>query len=210
MTFDHRVFRAGLHERALSKRYRQRWSDSLTASAARNIGVGWVKDVDNTQRIVAAAQAARADHLIDLLPQGYDTMLSRQYRDGVDLSRGQWQRICLARLFMKNAQILLFDEPTASLDIESEANLLREIAAIGADRLCILISHRILRSDLADRILVMEDGLVVEEGDHTHLIHRGGTYARLWRMYHTLEGSSSAHAPRAVQAGMETGRIARR
>lgn len=154
-----------------------------------NIGLGSVEHMDDRQRIASAAKGARLDGIIAGLPNGYGTMLAREFRDGRDLSLGEWQRVCLARLFMRDAPVMVYDEPSASLDIETESELLREISLSGKDRICILISHRMLRADIADRIVVIEKGNIVEQGSHDELVSIGGRYAHLWKIYHHLGGN---------------------
>ena len=155
-------------------------------SAKENIGIGSIDNYQNIQRIVTAAEKAKADDMIKKLPYGYDTVLSRQLDDGCDLSLGQWQRICLARLFMKDSSVMIFDEPTASLDIETEAHLLREVNNLAKERLCILVSHRMFRPGVAKRIVVMENGRIVEEGSHAFLCNSNGKYSRLCQLYNNL------------------------
>ena len=116
-------------------------------------------------------------------------MLGREFKDGRDLSLGEWQRVCLARLFMRDASVTVYDEPSASLDIETESELLREISLSGKKGICILISHRMLRADIADRIVVIEKGRIIEHGSHDALVSLGGRYAHLWKTYHLLGDS---------------------
>jgi ABC-type multidrug transport system fused ATPase/permease subunit len=155
-------------------------------SARENIGLGCREACEDMERIREAAQRARADSFICKLPAQYETCLSKLFVDGTELSGGQWQRVCLARLFMKDSGVFVFDEPTASLDIATEVHLLREITQLARDRLCILISHRSLRTGIADRIVVLEDGCVDEEGTYDELIARNGSFARLSKLYHTM------------------------
>jgi ABC-type multidrug transport system fused ATPase/permease subunit len=162
---------------------------SLTAKE--NIGLGSTEHIDNLERIINASKAARLHEIIVRMPDGYNTMLGREFRGGRDLSLGEWQRICLARLFMKDASLMLYDEPSASLDIETESEVLREINLTGKDRICILISHRMLRADLADRIVVIDKGKIVEHGDHDALVSDGGRYAHLWKTYHHLKDTKT-------------------
>jgi ABC-type multidrug transport system fused ATPase/permease subunit len=154
-------------------------------TAGENIGCGCVEKITDTNRIAAAARRARAEEFIRELPNRYDTPLTRMFTGGQDLSGGQWQRICLARLFMKDASVFIFDEPTASLDVEAEAALLEEIQAnISSERLCILISHRMFRAGIADHIVVLSRGEVLEEGTYDDLVARNGEFARLRRLFY--------------------------
>ncbi len=153
-------------------------------SAKENIGFGDIHQIEDTGKIIAAARRAKADSFIERFPQQYDIILSRLFKNGQELSLGQWQRICLSRLFMKNPPVLVLDEPTASLDIETEAHLLQEIAGLSRDKICILVSHRMFREDIADQIVVLGKGQIVENGTYRELIHGNGEFARLWKIYH--------------------------
>ena len=155
-------------------------------TAEENIGLGSVEQIGDRRKIVDAAKAARMDDIIKGLPNGYGTMLGKEFQDGQDLSLGEWQRVCLARLFMRAASVMVYDEPSASLDIETESELLREIGLSGKNGICILISHRMLRADIADRIIVIEKGRIIEHGTHDALVSLGGRYAHLWKTYHSL------------------------
>jgi ATP-binding cassette subfamily B protein len=158
---------------------------SYAFTAGENIGCGCVEKITDEHRIAAAARRARADEFIRELPNQYDTPLTRMFAGGQDLAGGQWQRICLARLFMKDSPIFIFDEPTASLDVEAEAALLEEIQAnLSSERLCILISHRMFRAGIADHIVVLSQGTVLEEGTYDDLVARNGEFARLRRLFY--------------------------
>jgi ATP-binding cassette subfamily B protein len=163
----------------------------FAVSAAENIGYGCVENLADHSRICEAARRAKAYEFINRLPYEFDTVLSRLFRDGHELSLGQWQRICLARLFMKDPPIMIFDEPTASLDIETEVHLLNEIARLAQDRICVLVSHRMFRHDIAEQIVILKDGQVVEQGRYEDLVNRDGEFARLHRLYH---GTAQNHA----------------
>ncbi|MHC4757542.1 MAG: ABC transporter ATP-binding protein [Planctomycetota bacterium] len=155
-------------------------------SAKENIGCGSVDDIENMDRVICAAKQARADQLIARLPNKYHTILSKLFKSGQELSLGEWQRICLARQFMKDAPVFVFDEPTASLDIETEAHFLNEIADLSKNKICILISHRIFRKNVADRIMVLDKGEIVEIGTYDDLIAQNGRFQQLWKLYHNL------------------------
>jgi ATP-binding cassette subfamily B protein len=167
-------------------------------AARENIGCGCVERIDETERVVRAARMARADTLVRALPFQYETILSKEFRNGQDLSLGQWQRICIARLFMKDAPVLIFDEPTASLDIETEAHLLVEIGQLARNRICLLVSHRLLRKDLADRALVLKGGEIVEAGPCDVLLEKNGEYSRLVQLYHSGGETRSVDAQTPV------------
>jgi ATP-binding cassette subfamily B protein len=131
----------------------------------------------------AAAQAASADGIIDALPGGWSTVLSRSYRGGADLSGGQWQRIALARALYRarvGGRVLILDEPTASLDVGAEVALFDQLLTHAAGCTAIVVSHRFSTVRRADRIVVLADGHVVEDGTHADLVARGGRYARLY------------------------------
>jgi len=155
-------------------------------SAHENIGVGrheWLKD---TERIVHAAQRAEADEFLARLPEGYDTMLGREFEGGWDLSVGQWQRMALARAFFRDAPLVILDEPTAALDARAEGKIFERLRELLRGRSVILISHRFSSVRGADRIYVLEAGQVVERGSHAELVACGGLYSELF----TLQASS--------------------
>jgi len=155
----------------------------LPFTAQENIGCGDLEHLENLDRVRQAAERAGADEFIRRLPLGYGTVLSKLFKDGSELSYGQWQRVCIARLFMKHAPVCIWDEPTASLDVEAEANLLREIAQLSLASISVLISHRALRPGIAARIVLLSSGCVAEEGDYDTLIRQNGEFARLCRLY---------------------------
>ncbi len=154
---------------------------------AENIALSDVAGGEENRRIVAAARRANVDSFIAGLPRGYETMASRVFDGGVELSVGQWQRVCLGRLFLKESPVMVLDEATASLDVETEAHLLKEIVATFQDRIRILVSHRTFRSGLADQVIVMKAGEIIEAGTHEDLMETASEYARLWQLYHSFE-----------------------
>ncbi|MDQ1709057.1 MAG: ATP-binding cassette, subfamily bacterial, partial [Frankiaceae bacterium] len=135
-------------------------------SASDNIGVGRSEHIDDRDRVRTAARHAGAEEFLARLPFGYDTMLSRLYRGGRELSLGQWQRLALARAFHRDAELLILDEPTASLDARAEHNLYQSVRTLFADRSVLLIAHRFSSVRSADRIYVLDSGRVIEHGSH--------------------------------------------
>jgi ATP-binding cassette subfamily B protein len=146
------------------------------------IGIGDPDRIEDREAIRDAARRAGAESVIARLPRGEETELSREFDGGSELSGGEWQRIALARAFMRDAPILLLDEPTAALDPASEADLHARFRELAAGRTTLLVSHRLATVRLADRILVLEDGRHLEEGNHAALIARGGRYAELYAL----------------------------
>ena len=120
--------------------------------------------------------------MIAALPSGYDTPLGRWFQDGQELSIGQWQKVALARAFMRDADLLILDEPTSSLDVRSEYEVFQAFGDLTEGKMAVLISHRFSTVRLAARIVVIEDGRVIEDGTHDELILRGGRYTELFDM----------------------------
>jgi ATP-binding cassette subfamily B protein len=149
---------------------------------ADNIGLGRVEAIDDRPVIAQAARQAGAHEFIGRLPQGYDTMLGKMFEGGEDLSVGQWQRIALARAFFRDAPFVILDEPTAALDARAEHALFESIRTLFAGRTVLLISHRFSSVLAADRIFVLDDGRLVEEGTHAELMDAHGLYAELFAL----------------------------
>ena len=149
-------------------------------SVADNIGFGDVAAVDVRERIEATARRTGAHDTVAGLPDGYDTMLGKTYDEGVDLSGGEWQFLAIARALMSNAEVLILDEPTAALDALREQELYERFAALTEGRTVVFISHRFSTVRMADRIVVLGNGHVVECGSHEELVALGGKYARMY------------------------------
>ncbi|MBZ5609530.1 MAG: ABC transporter ATP-binding protein/permease [Acidobacteriia bacterium] len=150
--------------------------------ARENIGLGRVDELENQARIESAARKSLAEPLIAQFAGGYEQMLGRRFEDGVDLSAGQWQKIALARAYMRDAQVLILDEPTASLDARAEYEVFLRFADLTRDKMAVLISHRFSTVRMADRILVLAGGEVIEQGTHQQLVALGGRYAELFEL----------------------------
>ena len=151
-------------------------------SARENIWFGNVDLPDKDPRIEEAARAAGADEVIRSLPDGYDTTLGRWFEGGEELSIGQWQTVALARAFVRDAEIIILDEPTSSLDAKAEYEVFQKFHELAKGRMAVIISHRMSTVRMADRILVLNDGRVEEEGSHEELLARKGTYATLFEL----------------------------
>lgn len=150
--------------------------------ASENIAVGRIDEVENLPLIQLSAEKSLADGVIARLPHGYGQMLGRRFEGGVDLSGGEWQKVALARAYLREAQVLILDEPTAALDARSEYEVFQRFAELTTGKMALFISHRFSTVRMADRIVVIEDGRVAEDGKHDDLTHLGGRYAEMFEM----------------------------
>ena len=151
-------------------------------TAGENIGVGRIEHMHDDARIRDAARRGMADEVIDGLPAGYDQIIGRRFKTGVDLSGGQWQKIAIARAYMREAQVMILDEPTAALDARAEFEVFQRFKELSDQRTAVLISHRFSSVRMADRILVLEQGGVEASGTHDELMAAGGRYAELFEL----------------------------
>lgn len=151
-------------------------------TARENIAVGRVQEMDNLALLQTAADKSMADEVIAKLPREYEQMLGRRFDNGVDLSGGEWQKVALARAYLRDAQVLILDEPTAALDARSEYAVFQRFAELTAGKTALFISHRFSTVRMAQRILVLEKGRIAEDGSHAELFHLGGRYAEMFEL----------------------------
>jgi ATP-binding cassette subfamily B protein len=173
-----RQFQTSALRREISVIFQDYMRYNLTARE--NIWFGNADLPSNAGRIAAAARQSGVDAVITGLPGGYDTVLGKWFEDGEELSVGEWQKVALARAFLREAQIFVLDEPTSAMDARAEYELFRRFHHLARGQTVILISHRLSAVRMADYIYVLEEGQIVESGNHDKLVHRNGTYARLF------------------------------
>ena len=134
------------------------------------------------QRIVAAAERSLADEFIRKLPGGYEQVLGKRFRMGIDLSGGEWQKIAIARAYMREAEVLILDEPTAALDARAEFEVFQRFKELSRGKTAVLISHRFSSVRMADRIFVLADGKLEAAGTHEELVSKPGLYSELFEL----------------------------
>jgi ATP-binding cassette subfamily B protein len=151
-------------------------------TAQENIAVGRIEYLNDMDRIREAAEKSLADGVIQRLPKNYKQMLGRRFEGGVDLSGGEWQKLALARAYLREAQVLILDEPTAALDARAEYEVFERFNELTVSKMALFISHRFSTVRMAERIIVLENGRISEEGSHDRLVARGGTYAEMFEL----------------------------
>ncbi|HEY4904830.1 MAG TPA: ABC transporter ATP-binding protein [Candidatus Sulfotelmatobacter sp.] len=151
-------------------------------TAGENIAVGKIEEMDNLRLLQLSAKKSMADEVIGRLGGRYDQMLGRRFEGGVDLSGGEWQKVALARAYLRDAQVLILDEPTAALDARSEFEVFQRFAELTTGKMALFISHRFSTVRMADRIIVLENGSIAEDGNHETLTHLGGRYAEMFEL----------------------------
>jgi len=151
-------------------------------TARENIAVGQIEELVRLGSLQVAARKSMASDVIERLPHKYEQMLGRRFEGGVDLSGGEWQKVALARAYLRNAQLLILDEPTAALDARSESEVFRRFAELTTGKTALFISHRFSTVRMADRVVVLHDGKISEDGSHAQLANLGGRYAEMFEM----------------------------
>ncbi|MEM7416125.1 MAG: ABC transporter ATP-binding protein [Gemmatimonadota bacterium] len=150
--------------------------------AGENIAIGRIDRRDDRPRIVDSAEKSLAAGVIDRLDEKYDQVLGRRFEGGADLSGGEWQKVALGRAYMRDAELLVLDEPTAALDARAEHQVFERFSELTAGKMAVLISHRFSTVRMADRILVLDGGRIIEDGSHEQLLDLGGRYAELFNL----------------------------
>jgi len=163
-------------------RYDMRFDENIGVGEINSVRADLDKQNGTPASITSAAENSLAASLLPRFPKGYQQMLGRRFEEGVDLSGGEWQKIALARAYIRDAQVLILDEPTAALDARAEYEVFLRFSELVAGRMAVLISHRFSTVRMADRIIVLRHGKVEEQGSHEELLARGGLYEELFTM----------------------------
>jgi ATP-binding cassette subfamily B protein len=150
--------------------------------AKTNIAIGRIEWQEEEAKILDAAQQSLAHGVIDKLPGKYEQMLGRKFLGGTDLSGGEWQKVALGRAYMRDAQLIILDEPTAALDARAEYEVFERFTELTKGKTAVLISHRFSTVRIADRILVLKNGEMAELGSHEELLAKDGLYAELFNL----------------------------
>jgi ATP-binding cassette, subfamily B, bacterial len=151
-------------------------------SAGENIRLGNIQYPADSIRIEQAARRSGAHDVIADLPNGYDTILGKFFDNGEELSVGQWQKVALARAFLRESQLIVLDEPTSAMDPKAEYEVFQKFRDLTRDQMAVIVTHRLSTVKMADRIYVLDKGRIIEQGSHTELLHLNGTYARLFEV----------------------------
>jgi ATP-binding cassette subfamily B protein len=177
-----------------------------SATAGENIALGDLAGPCGPAEIEAAAQAAGAREVVERLPRGYDQMLGKWFAGGTELSVGEWQRIALARAFLRRAPIILLDEPTSAMDSWAEAEWLQRFRALARGHTAVIITHRFTTAMHADIVHVMQEGRIVESGTHDGLLARRGLYAQSWRAQMERTGAGAGSPADSTGRDLDDGR----
>ncbi len=151
-------------------------------TARENVGFGRIERLDDLAAIQSAAERSGAKRIVDQLPAGWETVLGKEFTGGQDLSRGQWQTLAIARLYMRDADVLVLDEPTSALDAMAEVAVYRQFLELSENKTVLLVSHRLGSARLADRVVFLKEGRIVEDGTHDEMVAAGGPYAEMYEM----------------------------
>ena len=151
-------------------------------SVRENVGFGSVDDFSDQRRLDRAAEKGGMEDLITSFSEGWETTLGGWFQKGRELSGGQWQKIALSRAFMREGEVIVMDEPTSALDAEKEYEIFKRFKELTADKIAFVISHRFSTVRVADRIVVLKNGEIEEQGSHEALLAHAGTYSRLFEM----------------------------
>ncbi len=180
---DIRTFRIETYRKMIGVIFQDYVRFSFTAGE--NIAVGQIEESEHREQIVGSAEKSLADPVIRKLPGQYEQMLGKRFSEGIDLSGGEWQKIALARAYMRDAQLVILDEPTAALDARAEYEVFKRFAELTAGKTAVIISHRFSTVRMADRILVLKNGRMHELGTHEELLAQQGLYAELFQLQAT-------------------------